>query len=130
MNSRVLMIASSAFLAAAGLATTFVPDELLHALHLPSTQPLPLLISLLGALYLGFAIMNWTARGKIIGGIYARPLSLGNFCHFMVGAITLLKHQLAYGFGGPLTVVAACYAAFALGFGSLMFGTGTPNSTR
>lgn len=45
----------------------------------------------MGALYLGFAMMNWMARSSIFGGIYNRPIVIGNFMHFGVGALALVK---------------------------------------
>jgi len=81
------MTASSLTLGAIGLATSFAPVELLGALKISSTGPLPVIIQLLGALYLGFALTNWTAKDSLIGGIYARPLSIGNCLHFVAGAL-------------------------------------------
>ena len=124
MNTRLLLVASSAVLGAAGLAALFAPAELLNALRAAPTEPLPVLIQLLGALYLAFAMANWTAKDSLIGGIYARPLSLGNLLHFVVGTLALLKHQLATGFQGSLTAVLVIYAIFAVGFSSLVFGRG------
>jgi len=124
MNTKLLMASSSAFLAAAGLATTFAPVELLTALRIPPSVPLPVIIQLLGALYLGFALMNWTAKDSLIGGIYARPVSIGNCLHFVAGALALFKHQLTAGFHGPLTVALAVYAIFAIAFSFLTFGRG------
>ncbi|RAJ08941.1 hypothetical protein [Arenibacter echinorum] len=56
-----------------------------------SNPILYLLLQLLGALYLGLGIMNWMAKGTLIGGIYNRPMAIGNFMHFGVWAITLVK---------------------------------------
>ncbi|MFT5791804.1 MAG: hypothetical protein ACI9LI_001144, partial [Saprospiraceae bacterium] len=36
-------------------------------------------------------ILNWMAKGSIIGGIYNRPIVIGNLMHFGVGAIALIK---------------------------------------
>ncbi len=124
MNTKLLMAGSSLTLALAGLATSFAPVEILTSLKISSTGPLPVIIQLLGALYLGFALMNWMAKDSLIGGIYARPLSIGNCLHFTVGALALFKHQLATGFHGPLTVALVVYAIFALAFVYLVFGRG------
>ena len=124
MNTRILMMASSVAMGLVGLAASFAPAELLGALHVTPTDPLPVFIQLLGALYVAFAMANWTAKDSLIGGIYARPLSLGNLVHFMVGALALGKHEAATGFHGPLVVVLAVYAIFAVGFGWLVFGRG------
>lgn len=124
MNTRVLLAASSVTMAVAGLTATFAPVELLNVLKVGVVAPLPVLIQLLGALYVAFAMANWTAKDSLIGGIYARPLSLGNFLHFGAGALALGKHEWAAGFHDPLVVALAVYAIFALGFGWLVFGRG------
>ena len=46
---------------------------------------------LAGVLYLGFAALNWMARGNIIGGIYSRPVTIGNVLHFVSGTAVILK---------------------------------------
>jgi hypothetical protein len=48
----------------------------------------------MSALYFALSLMNWLARSNAIGGIYSRPVSIGNFVHFFVGTITLAKYQL------------------------------------
>jgi len=124
MNTRLLMIASAAFLGVLGLGCTFAPVELLQALHAPADAPLPEMVQLLGAAAFGFALTNWTARGSIIGGIYARPLSIGNLVHFSCGAAALVR-EIARGGADPiLLALAAGFALFALAFAYLVFGMG------
>ncbi len=108
MHSRILMITSAAFLAVLGLATSFMPQEVL-GLHgtVPDT-PTVLLVQMTGALYLGFAILNWTARGVLIGGIYARPVALGNFLHFAMVAVMLIKAAIIHGVV-PLAISATVF---------------------
>lgn len=118
------MVTSSFFLGLAGVAASFAPTEILTALNAPTVQPLPLLIQLLGALYFAFAMTNWTAKDSMIGGIYARPLSLGNCLHFVVGALSLLKDRFAHGFQGPFVIALVVYVIFAFCFGYLVFGLG------
>ena len=124
MNTRILLIASSLILGLAGAVASFAPAELLAALKVAVVTPLPVIVQILGALYLAFALANWTAKGSLMGGIYARPLALGNFMHFTVGALALLKYQLAAGFQGSLAISLACYGIFALGFGAVVLGGG------
>lgn len=45
----------------------------------------------MSALYLGFALLNWMAKGTLIGGIYNKPITIANLMHFGVGAIALIK---------------------------------------
>jgi len=127
MHSRILMITSAAFLAVLGLATSLMPQEVL-GLHgtVPDT-PTVLLVQMTGALYLGFAILNWTARGILIGGIYARPVALGNFLHFAMVAVMLIKAAIIHGVA-MLAISATVFSVFAIWFGVVMFKP--PDQTR
>lgn len=91
MNTKTLLILSVLFLAALGLGFSFLPAEILEELHIESNSITTILMQILGALFLGFGMMNWMAKDSIIGGIYNKPLVVGNLMHFGVGAITLLK---------------------------------------
>jgi hypothetical protein len=119
------MIMSSIALGAAGFAASLVPSELLAVLEVPVGEPLRLLIQLLGVVYLSFAFVNWSAREGLIGSLYSRPLFIGNSLHFVVGALVILKHQLAGGFHTPVLIVLAVYSLFAISFGHMAFGRGT-----
>lgn len=118
------MIASAAAMALAGAAATFAPVELLAAAGIAAAGPLPVLVQLMGALFIGFAMANWTAKDNVIGGIYSRPLALANCVHFVAGALALLKNEYARGFGTPLLPVLLVYLPFAAGFSYLVFGKG------
>ena len=85
------MIASSVFTGLLGFAASFFPNEILNNIGLAPTETLALIVQISGALYVGFAVMNWMAKAVLIGGIYARPLAMGNFAHFMIAAISLIK---------------------------------------
>jgi len=121
MNAKYLMVTSSVLLGLPGLLALFVPEELLKILSLPFTKPLPVLIQLLGAMYLSFALMNWTAKDNIIGGVYLRLISIANFSHFMIGALTLLNNQFSNGANLYLLSVSIVYAVFAIIFTWLVF---------
>ena len=81
----------------------------------------PLVVQIGGALYLGFAMMNWMAKGVLIGGIYARPLAVGNFAHFLIGALALLKYALAVQGLWLVWVFAVVYLLLAIVFGIVLF---------
>lgn len=119
------MLVSSVALGLAGIAASFAPSELLRALGSPAAEPLPVLIQLLGAMYVAFAITNWTAKDNIIGGIYSRPLSLGNCVHFNVGSLALAKQQFSHDLSMPLIAILIVYTIFAICFAWLVFGHGT-----
>ena len=85
------MTFSSLFLAILGLTISFLPNELINYLDIESNIITILFIKILGALYMAFGILNWMARGTLFGGIYNRPITMGNLMHFGVGAIALIK---------------------------------------
>ena len=120
MHTKALMMISAMFLGAAGIVTSFAPEKVL-AVHgtVPDNATL-LLVQMMGALYLGFAILNWSARGVLMGGIYSRPLALGNFLHFVMVAITLIKAAMAFQVV-QLATSAAVFAAFAGWFALVLF---------
>src|SRR5215212_3185955 len=89
------MAVSSFVLGLAGLMLLFAPQEALAVLRVPLTTQLPVLVQLAGALYVSFSVMNWTAKDSVIGGIYARPISLANFAHFFIGTLLLAKVVLS-----------------------------------
>ena len=117
MNTKLLLTASAIFLGLMGISLSFMPGEILEKLLLETNQTSALIMQLLGALFLGFGLMNWMAKGSIIGGIYNKPLVIGNLMHFGVGAITLLKIafnlKASKEFLIPLTII---YSVFALTF--------------
>jgi len=115
------MTLASAALAVAGAACLFMPAELAAILDAGGNRLLQVLIQIAGALYLGFAIANWTGKGLTIGGIYGRPLSIANFTHFFIGAIALLKFVPMSDFTWPTATILSVYVLFAALFGYLVF---------
>ena len=91
MNTKTLMLLSSFFLGVIGSILTFFPDEIISSIGILPNPISTLSFQLLGALYLGFAILNWMAKGSLIGGIYNKPIVVGNLMHFGVGAFALVK---------------------------------------
>lgn len=65
--------------------------------------------------------MNWTAKDSLIGGIYARPVSLANFSHFFAGALLLLKQQLSNEMNLSILAALIVYAVYAACFYWLVF---------
>ncbi len=124
VNTRLLMASSALFLGLLGIAASFVPQEILTYYDAPSDGLAVVLVQITGALYLGFAALNWMARGNIIGGIYSRPVALGNFFHFLLVAILLLKQVIGGRTGIEFVVGAVAYVVFAVSFGYILYGTG------
>jgi hypothetical protein len=120
MNTKLLLAASAIVMGIAGIAGSFLPQELLRALDVPAVAATSVLVQLLGALLFAFAMVNWTARGSLIGGIYNRPIAIGNLTHFAIGALALVKAVSA---AGPqrtmIAIAAAVYALFAIAFAAV-----------
>ncbi|MBX2983539.1 MAG: hypothetical protein KF843_12750 [Flavobacteriales bacterium] len=121
MNSRILMMASATVMSAFGLVLSFAPEEAMAYFRQPTAGAVPVLLQLTGALYLGFAFMNWTAKGSVLGGIYGRAIVLGNFLHFTMGALALLKVSIGPKAGPSFWVLAGVYTVFAVLFGLTLF---------
>jgi ATP/ADP translocase len=118
MSTKVLLSASALVMGAMGVAGSFMPHEILRAMGAVPAGMLPLLVQLLAALLFAFAMVNWLARGSLIGGIYNRPVAVGNVAHFTIGALALVKASLA---GEGNLVLTIVYAVFAIGFGMVLF---------
>ena len=121
MNTKLLMTTSSLVLGLAGIFALFAPENLLAMLNGPIVTPLSVLIQLMGALYFSLALMNWTAKDSAIGGIYARPVSLGNFAHFFIGTLVFAKYLLSNGLNVSILLIVLVYAVLALLFYWLVF---------
>ena len=103
-----------------GLIATFAPD--LVSGHTCISVLNTLTIQAAGALYLGFAILNWTAKDTAIGGIYSRPVALGNLLHFFTVAMALLRIVAAGHRNPPILAVTLAYLIFTVWFGLVVFG--------
>jgi hypothetical protein len=128
MSSRLLMSLTALVLAVLGLACTFAPQELLGLAGLPVLPPLALGVQALGAGWLGLATIDWMARGAPFGGIYGRPIALGNFGNFLMLAAALGK-AAASAPSGALIALAVLAALGAIAFARLtFFQDGTPQA--
>jgi hypothetical protein len=122
MHTKMLMTLSASFMAALGLAFTFMPQEIAARYGASSKDPAVLLVQIAGALYVAFAILNWTVRNSPIGGIYNRPVAMANVLHFAVVALTLLKATLLHSATAQLArspviiAVTVLYSVFAIWF--------------
>lgn len=121
MNTKILMIISAVFMALLGITVSFIPQEILAHFGGEPDGVGALMIQITGALYFGFAMLNWMARSNLIGGIYSRPVAAGNFLHFMMGAIVLLKTWITDLSTPTIIAGAGAYALFAVAFGVVLF---------
>lgn len=119
--TKIVMIVSAIFLVELGLAGQFFPSEILLNFGIKVSVITKLVLQLSGALYLGFAFLNWMAKDNIIGGVYSRPVAIGNLSHFTIGAITLIKLWITGQAETVIIVLAILYLIFAMVFAKIVF---------
>lgn len=129
MNTKLLMTASALVMGALGIVASFMPNEILQVLGQTSTATMTLLIQIMGGLYFGFALINWMVRSTLMGGIYAKPLSIGSFAHFGIAGIALIKAVINNSVAPKyILILAIIYLLFAIAFGVVSFTI--PNQTK
>jgi len=121
MFGRLLLTASAIFLAILGLAGLFAPDEIESLLDRSAPPTLALALQLAAGGLLGFAMLNWMSRRNRIGGIYGRPLGVGNLLLFAVGASSLGKAAVAGTAPAATIPLTALFALLAAAFAWLVF---------
>ncbi len=76
----------------------------------------------IGATYFGFGMLNWFCKASLIGGIYNRPVAIGNFSHFMIAALAIVKFILRESaVPTSILIVGIVYAILAVLFGVILF---------
>lgn len=130
MNTKILMTSSALFLATIGILLSFLPNEIVEYLNVEQNIITILFLKIMSALYLGFGILNWMAKGTLIGGIYNRPIAIGNLMHFGVGAIALVKISSNIQIHPEIIIsLSAVYVIFALLF-AYVFRTNPTNTEK
>lgn len=121
MTTRLLMLTSSLFLAFIGITLSFFLQETASFFTKNAEPFTALLLQLTGGLYLGFALLNYMAKGVLLGGIYNRPIAMANFTHFLVTGLALLKGSAALQNPTVYWAISLLYLLFALSFGLVTF---------
>lgn len=122
MNTKIIMAISAVSMAVVGISANFAPGEILVLLSMPALHSTTLLIQIMGAMYFAFAMINWFAKDNLIGGVYGKPIAIGNFAHFSISFLALIKsnavvsHSLAFWF------ITVTYFIFSVIFGYITFG--------
>jgi hypothetical protein len=119
MNTKLLMTTSAIMMGITGVLLSFFPGELAKYPALVGTNPVILQIT--GSLYFGFAILNWSAKANLIGGIYSKPVAMGNFTHFFIGGLVLVKLVTKNMNMSYLWIAVIVYSIFAILFGYISF---------
>ena len=116
------MTLSAIIMGSIGISASFIPREMLVYIDLPTNQPMPILIQVMGAMYLAFSMINWFAKNNLIGGIYSKPIAIGNFTHFLIASLALAKGINTETGPSVLWAITIIYIIFALLFGYIVFG--------
>lgn len=114
------MSISAVTMAAVGAGLIFLPKDLAQLAGVDPNTVTAIILQVLGSLYFAFAMLNWMSKGNLIGGIYGRPIAVGNFTHFFVGGLGLIKTAIIF----PTALMvssAAVYGIFAGLFGLILF---------
>ena len=119
MNTKIVMTVCAIILGVIGIILTFMPQETAAYFQWPVTNTI--LFQILGALFMGFAMINWISKNIIIGGIYGRAIVVGNFTHFFIGALALIKLATRNKIDVTIILITIIYAVFAIIFGYLLF---------
>ena len=120
--TKTLMIISAIFLAVNGFGLSFFPNEISLLLTNDDNHIFILILQILGALYLGFSYVNWMSKNSLIGGIYNKPLLIGNTLHFLTASMAMIK--LVFKFENNLQLIiphTIIYCLFTLFFGYVFF---------
>jgi hypothetical protein len=118
MYTKTIMTVTAILLGTTGIILSFFPQEIAAHIKMPGDNAI--LFQILGACYFGFAMTNWTAKSNLIGGIYGRPIAIGNFTHFAIAALALIKSTSSHP-STILTGVTIVYSIFAIIFGYIFF---------
>lgn len=129
MKTKWLLSSSAVIMGLVGLAGTFIPEEILKILGIDPTPVTLILLQIIGGLYLGFAMLNWFTRSALIGGIYNKPVVLGNLMHCIVVFFALIRH-LAEQFHFLLLLLTFIYFGFAVWFTLVMRSNPLSNQSK
>lgn len=119
MNTKFIISSSAITTGLAGIAFTFLPEEIIQFTRLEQRLEIIALLKIVGALYFSFGIINWMNRSRLIGGIYNKPLATANFSHFFIVAVFMIKGLLFSStmIYWTITIIYSCYAGL---FGIIM----------
>ena len=122
MNTKTVMTSCSIILGATGIILTFAPDLVLLHLKIENNSAAMLLAQVIGGLYFGYSMLNWMTKGSLIGGIYNRPIAIGNFTHFLVVGLAVVKSLISNPeLPKALWVASMLYMIFGFLFAVILF---------
>lgn len=120
--SKTVMISSAVLNGLPGLLLTFLPTETGHFLGSASQAgPDVLAFQLLEAAMIGFAMLNYMGGNAILGGIYGKPILLGNMIFHFIAGLELARYAFDSGEWMTYSILSVFYILLAIGFTKLNF---------
>jgi hypothetical protein len=90
--SKTTLISSALINGILGILITFLPQETGQFIGTTEMNSADLaLMQVLGSALIGIAIINFMSRGLTVGGIYGKPIQLGNLIFHLASGLGLLK---------------------------------------
>lgn len=118
--TRSILMASALFFATLGGAMLFAPVEVADAFGWTAGEAVG---SLAAGGLLALAILDFTARGAIHGGIYGRPIVLANLIFVLTAGLALLRWQLSATPAEPLGwLLVGGFGLHGVAFGLILVG--------
>jgi len=100
-----------------GIVISFLPRETGKLVNTSSQSGADLLlIKIIGAALFGYGVMNFLARNNVIGGIYGKPMVMGNMIFHLIVGGQLLKFVAGGSATIPLMAAGIIYTLLAAGF--------------
>lgn len=115
--NKIIMITSGFLNGILGIVLTFMPQEIGGWLGMASqTGAEVLVLQLLGGTLFGFGMINYMGRNAILGGIYGKPIILGNMVFHFIVALELARYMFENDRFGFLLAGGILYAFLAAAF--------------
>jgi hypothetical protein len=118
MSPKILLTSAALVYVIIGIVLLFFPDEIVMWISADATAVIPLQLTSAGLLSL--AMLNWTGRSAIYGGIYGRPILLANLMFTTIFSATLIRAVSDKVIGSAAWGLVVLFSLLVLAFFILM----------
>ncbi len=123
----VIMTLAALFLIALGAVLNFAPTEIAGMLGFTGMPVAGVALQVLAGALLALGVIHWMARGAV-GGVFGRPIGMGNMLFYGVSAFGLLRAANASVLPTVTLPLGVVTALFALGFAWLVIADKRPQA--